>query len=880
MRITECTCNYLGNPLGVESPRPLLGWKIESERKGVLQSSYEIEAASSVKALKDGAADVWKSGKVYSRDTTFVEYGGRMLASRERVWWRVRAWDRKDKVSDWSQPQYWEMGLLTDADWSARWIGARGFTDPQWGWCTAGHLRREFTVAARITQARLYVCGVGYHDVWLNGARVTDEVLTPAVSDYTRRAYYQSFDVTELLQEGSNAIGVVLGDGWYNHKPQDVWNFFAAPWRGLPRLTAQLEIHHDDGTETRVVSDGSWSVSSDGPILTNGLRCGEVYDARKEFAGWASAGFAQTGWTPAVLVPGPGGRLHSQQMTPMRVVRERKPAAWKEVKPGVWVVDFGENITGWGHLRVNAPEGTEITLAYGEKLTPDGDVDQSNINSLVKGCDVQTDKYFCAGRGLEEWNARFTYHGFQYVRVTGLPAAPTSETLTALVLHTDFETRGEFSCSNDLLNRIQRITQRSTLGNFHGFPTDCPHREKNGWTGDAQLSAEQCLFNFNPMSAYAKWMQDFRDAQRQNGALPAIVPAGSWGFTWGNGLAWDSAAFIIPWTQYLYCGDAKILADQYPCMRAYLDHVATLANDDGTVDYGLGDWCPPTGGPAGGKCPPIITSTAYYYIDAQIAARTAALLGHHAEAATYERLMEKIRAAFRARFLDPATKKMQSDSQTAYACALYQGMVDPDEAAAVMAHLATQIEAHGRHLDTGILGTKYLLHALTACGRTDLAYAITTQESFPSWGHWLAQGATTLWEDWAGASSRNHHMFGDVSAWFYRALAGINPDPEEPGFRHIIIRPNPVNGLDSVKAWHESMYGRIGVSWRREGKQFFLTAEIPPNTTATVWLPATSVKAVTINDGPLGSADGVLEHGTEAKTVWCRLGSGRYELAC
>lgn len=520
-------------------------------------------------------------------------------------------------------------------------------------------------------------------------------------------------------------------------------------------------------------------------------------------------------WQHVRIVPGPGGVLRSQQMTPIRITKTIESISVNEVRPGVWVYDLGQNISGWPQLTVSGPEGTTITLKYAEKLREDGDIDDSNIRTFVKSGEFQTDKYTLKGSGIEVWEPKFTYHGFQYIQMTGFPGTPILDNLRGRVVHTAFQKRGEFSCSNPLLNTIQQCAEWSTLTNYHGIPTDCPHREKNGWTGDAHLSAEQVLFNFNPMTAYRKWMSDFRDVQRPSGQLPGIVPTGGWGFNWGSGPAWDSAAILIPWYLYVYCGDIEVLKEHYTCMKSYVDFVTTMASDH-IVNFGLGDWCPPVGGSSGHKCPTAVTSTAYYYVDTVILAKAAKLLGNDTDAVKYGELAEEIRKAFRAEFMDSEAGQVAGDCQTSIACALYQGLVDEFDKPKFAKALVKTVEEADRHIDAGILGTKYVMHSLTESGYADLAYEIATQTTFPSWGYWIQQGATTLWESWTGDASRNHHMFGDISAWFYKALAGINPDIADPGFKHIIISPNPVKGLDWVEAWHKCMYGVIRSNWKVE----------------------------------------------------------------
>jgi alpha-L-rhamnosidase len=853
LRPSDLTCDGLFNPLGVDDPIPLLAWVNEPNHTAdERQTGCRIVAASSPAALTRDAADLWDTGWVASERSTQVPWVGSPLASRQVVHWKVKVRGRDGAEGPWSDPARFEMGLLQAGDWSARWIGAdtkvRELPSEDQ---PAPFLRVEFDLPAAPVRARAYVCGLGWHELHLNGVRVGDDRLAPAFTRYDVRAQYLVHDITAHLGAGANAAGVVVGNGWYNHQVADVWDFKQAPWRDQPKAIVQLHVWFTDGTERVVGSGPDWRWAQ-GPIRFDALRNGERYDARLELDGWAGPGYDDAAWKPAKVVASPGGTLSSQQATPIRVSETFTPVAVNEVAPGIWVFDIGRDISGWARIRPRGPAGTRVGLRYAEKLKETGDIDQSNIDSMVKSGECQSDAYTLrGGDGPEVWEPRFTYHGFQYVRATGWPGTPRATDLDGRAVHTDFPSRGEFSCSNGMLNAVQECARRSTLYNYPGFPTDCPHREKNGWTGDAHLSAEQALLNFDMDTAYRKWMRDFRDVQRASGQLPCIVPTGGWGFAFGSGPAWDSAALLIPWYLYVYRGDLRILAEQYDCMRRYVEFLATMA-DAGIVDFGLGDWCPPEWRPSVAwqptyRCPTAVTDTAYYHVDALILSRAAALLGKTDDARHYAKVAGNVRAAWRARFLDTATGRVAGDCQASLACAIYQGMVEPGpETARVLARLVESVEGENRHIGCGILGAKYLMHGLTREGRADLAYAVADQRDFPGWGHMIARGATTLWETWNGDSSRNHHMFGDVSAWFYEGLAGVNPDPAEPGFRHVVVKPNPVGDLRWVRARHRSPYGWIECAWGRDEEgRFVLDLAVPVGCRATVHVPGGTVREVT-----------------------------------
>lgn len=724
----------------------------------------------------------------------------------------------------------------------------------------------------KVLSARVYICGLGYYELYINGRKIGEEVLSQAFTKYDETVLYNTYDVTDAFHSGENVIGVILGNGWYNCFTSEAWNFRQASWRDQPKMILQAHIEYSNREEQIVASDTSWRVS-DGPIIFDGLRNGEFYDARLEKEGWNKPGYNDGNWLKVKVAKSPGGVLKPFQMAPIKITGTIKPIELEEVEPGVWVYNLGQNISGWAQIKVDGPAGTEITLKYSEKIKEDGAIDTSNIDQYIISGDFQTDKYILKGGGSEVWEPRFTYHGFQYIQITGFPGTPTLENLSGRVVHTAFETFGGFECSNELLNSIQRCACWSSLTNYHGIPTDCPHREKNGWTGDAHLSAEQMLYNFNPMTAYIKWLRDFKDMQRQSGQLPGIVPTSGWGFNWGSGPAWDSAIVLIPWYLYLYCGDTAILNEMYESLVKYLNYLNSMATDY-IVDFGLGDWCPPIGGVDQFKSPIAVTDTAYYYVDARIVSEIAALLGRKEDAAKYAKLAKNIYKAFRKNFLSAKEGIVAGNCQTSLSCALYQGLINNDEKESVLHNLVDQVEKQDRRIDCGILGAKYLLNTLTDLGRVDLAYAIVSQTTFPSWGYWVVHGATTLWEQWSGEASRNHHMFSDISAWFYKGLAGINPDPEEPGFKHIIFRPKIVSGLYWVNAYHQSMYGRIECNWKLEKEKFIIKVVVPVNCRATLYVPEGYIGDV-LEDGkpPIGIGIGKSKDGL----VLLYFGSDEYQ---
>jgi alpha-L-rhamnosidase len=871
MTVGELRCEQLENPIGIDADRPRLSWKLESNQRGEKQTAYEILVAGTERGLRPGKSDLWDSGKVVSGDTTEVYYSGTLLGSRRQCFWKVRVWNREGSVSE-SKTAHWGMGLLDLSDWQAKWIART--TDSSIA--VAPLLRRSFALDGKVKQARAYICGLGYFELYLNGKRVGDHLLDPGYTRYDRRDLYVTHDITALLQRGDNAVGVMLGNGWFNVLNKTAWGWDKAPWRAAPKVLCQLEIEFEDGHRTVIASGDDWK-TSESPIIYNTIYTGEIYDARREQAGWSAPGVDDSSWTKALLVEPPGGIISAQMMPPIRVDQTFKAVGISEPKPGVFVFDFGQNLTGHAELSVQGPAGTEVSMKYAERVATNGLVNQAAIAQHVVRFDAsqkfQMDTYILKGGARENWSSRFAYDGFRYVEVRGFPGRPDKDSLSAVFFHSDVPPVGHFECSNPLLNRIAAAAQRSYLGNLQGIPTDCPHREKNGWTGDAHLASELGMFNYFPSAVYSKWIQDIADEQRPDGKLPGIVPSSGWGYAWGNGPAWDSALLLIPYYQYLYYGDTEEFRRHYDSLKRYVDYLTSRAKDD-IVNIGLNDWAP-----FKTKTEAPITDTAYYYVDTKIVALAAGVLGKEEDERHYQEQAARIREAFERRFYHPATGLYDNGSQTALSCALYQGLVEPENKQRVLDNLVAAVEKANWHVDTGILGAKYLLNALTENGRTDVAYRIATQKDLPSWGWWIEQGATTLWEQWDGKESRFHVMYGDIDAWFYRALAGINPDPAAPGFKHFFVTPHVVGDLTWARAEYDSARGKIVSDWKVENGEFRLALRVPPNTTATVSLPISDVAQVHESGKSVGKSAGVAFLKVDGRRTVFLVQSGAYSFS-
>jgi alpha-L-rhamnosidase len=873
VQVDRLRCEYLENPLGIDAAKPRFDWLMRSDERGQRQIAYQVLVAGSPESLQQDQGDLWDSGRIESDRSLQIEYAGKPLASHQQCWWKVRVWDKDGQPSDWSKPGLWSMGILDPAEWHAKWIAYTKDLpyDVEWTQSAPSPVfRKTFEIKQPIRSASVSVCGLGFYELYLNGGKVGDHVLDPAFTRYDKRALYVTYDVTDQLKQGRNAIGAMLGNGWYNSHTRCEWNFDKAPWRDRPRLLVQLHVVLADGTEQTVVTDESWRATI-GPVVRDAIRNGEVYDARREMPGWNAPGFDDSAWATPEVVPAPKGVLRAQTLAPAKVMKTLTPVSVTESKPGVFIVDMGQNMAGWAQLKVAGPAGTRVVMQYGERVGPDGHLDNAEIAKFIYKGPFQTDAYILKGQGEEVWEARFSYYGFRYIEVTGFPGKPTVDNFRGRVVHTAFDSAGSFECSNELLNKIQQMTLWSYRANFvDGYPTDCPQREKNGWTGDAHIAAELAIYNFDNTAAYEKWMNDFDDAMMPDGTLPGIVPSSGWGYAWGNGPAWDSAYLLIPWYLHEYCGDNRVLTEHYNGMKRYVDNMTAHAKGN-LVDHGLPDWLSPKT-----PTPAVVTSSGYYYVDSQIVAKIAAMLGKTDDAKKYNDLADAIRLAYN-KTLYKGNGIYANGSQTALSCPVYQGLVDPKEKDRVVAELAANVHRSDDHLDAGFLGMKYLLPTLSGNGRHELAFRIATQTTPPSWGDWIKRGATTLWEDWGDGSSRNHYAFGVISAWFYQSLGGINIDPLQPAFKHSVIRPRPVGDLQWANAEHESPYGPVACRWRIDGKRLAVNVTVPPNTTADVYVPARSEQSVTEGGQPAAKAAGVKFLRMEDGAAVYEVVSGKYE---
>jgi alpha-L-rhamnosidase len=883
---------------------------LEAKERGEVQTAYQVLASSTAAKLARAEADLWDSGKVESAAALQVAYAGKPLRSGQRVWWKVRVWDSAGKPSRFSAPASFEMGLMRPGDWKAHWIQRRSSGPVPEAQAFDDHpaplLRKGFSVEKEVIRARAYASGLGYYELRLNGERVGDHVLDPGWTTYSKRVLYSVYDITKQVKRGKNAVGVMLGNGWFNPLPLALWGSIKpgkALTTGEPRAIVQLVIEYADGTADTLGTDETWRAIG-GPILRNSVYLGELYDARREQPGWDNGGFNDSGWEQTVLATEPElGPLRAQDAPPIRITRALRATKLTEPKPGVFIFDFGQNFAGWARLKVKGPAGTRVRLRSGELLYPDGTLNgMTAVAGQIKGggkdyiydgvgqpkTAFQLDEYVLKGQGTETYTPRFTFHGFRYVEVTGFPGQPTLESLEGLLLNSDVESVGFFECSNEMFNRIQQMVLWTELSNLFSVQSDCPHREKFGYGGDIAASSEMGMLNFDMSGFYRKASQDLIDAVRPNGAFTETAPfVGIADQSLGDGpttvnlgpgagpVDWSLAQPLLLVQLRQYYGEDRLIEEQYEATKRWI--ALLRANDiKGIFDHGISDHESLV------PKPRALTGTAAYYYNLKLFAQVARVFGKSADADDAEAAAEKIKAAFNRKFLKDGTGRYDTGDQVCQAIALHHGLVPEDQRARVLEVLVNDIEARDNHLTTGIFGTKYMLNALTDAGRADVAYRLVNQRTFPGWGHMLENGATTLWEHWEFSDntySHNHPMFGSVSEWFYKALAGIQAAPDAVGFDKIIIRPRPVGELKWVKASYDSVRGKIVSQWEQGKEGFRLSVRIPVGATAMVYVPARTAAQVTEKGKQVSSARGVKFVRLEGEAAVFSVASGDYQFA-
>ena len=1047
--ITETTvkylrCEYRVNPLGIDVVKPRLSWILESEQRAQVQSAYQVLVASSEENLKRNKGDLWDSGKVNSDQSNQVIYKGKPLVSRIRCYWKVRVWDKNDKVSTWSEPAMWAVGLLEPEDWQAKWIGydakppadyiekeepdplsllgckwvwypegepnvkapnatrffrrkinisseqkikrasfrlivdnegilfvngqeVRHFshwaqphtfdiseslragintlaiaatnkgvsespaglagklivefeaaqsmevvidsswktsktTEDDWqnadfeddGWVNAKeiancgdspwgqvedaalilppppYLRKNFWINGSIKRATVYASALGLYELYINGKRVGEDYFTPGWTDYNKRVYYQTYDATDLINLGGNAIGAILADGWYAGYLG--WGRKREHYGSKPRLYVQLEIEYVDGSRQTIVTDKTWKAAY-GPHLEADFLMGETYDSRKEMPGWCTYWFNNSSWEPVEVTDKIQSKFQSYPGVTVRKTLEVSAKKLTEPVKGVYVFDIGQNFAGWIRLKVKGESGTKVVLRFAEMLNSDGTIYTTNLRGAR--C---TDTYILAGKGHEIWEPRFTFHGFRYVEVTGYPDEPGLDDITGIVIHSDTPNVGSFKCSNPMVNQLYNNITWGQRSNFIEVPTDCPQRdERLGWTGDAQIFIRTATYNMDVAAFFTKWLVDLEDAQSKEGAFPDVAPRKA---AMGDGTAaWGDAGIICPWTIYQVYGDRRVIERHYESMKKWIAYLQKNSKDLLRPDKGYGDWVS-----IASETPKDVIATAYFAYSTRLLSKMAAALDKNQDAKKYETLFQEIRNAFNKAYVSDDAR-IKGQTQTCYLLGLYFNLLPENKRAQAAEHLVEAIRKKNWHLSTGFVGLSYLLPTLTEIGRLDVAYRLLTTDTFPSWGYSIKNGATTIWERWDGwtedkgfqnpsMNSFNHYAFGSVGQWLFGTVGGI--DTDGPGYKQIIIRPRP-GEITSAKASYDSIHGRIATDWMIEDDTFTLNVTIPANTTATVYVPAIDIESITETGQSItGSKSVQFSRMAQCEAVFA-IGSGHYQ---
>lgn len=863
-RPVHLRCNHLVNPLGQHDPAPCLSWQLAAgHRRGARQTAYRITVATK----RTGAGDLWDSGWVKSEATHGIAYAGQPLASRQRAWWRVEVRDELNRTAV-SAPAFWEMGLLAPADWSAQWIGADLAGGPESS-VPSPYLRTIFNLAKPVADARLFVTALGLYEFELNGTRVGVDQFTPGWTDYAKRVQYQAYDVTALLQPGANAAGAILGDGWYSGR---------IGWRSRgyygdrPKLLAQLVITYRDGSTAIIATDSGWKTAF-GAIVENDIMAGETHDARRELTGWCSAGYDDSAWSPVTTFPAPAIELSPTIGPLVRATQEIKPVApprKTDAWPApVWIFDLGQNIAGRIRLQVKGAAGQILRIRYAEILNP---ADQSLYTDNLRAARC-TDYYILRGDPAgETWEPKFTFHGFRYVEISGDIGELTADAVTGIVLHSDTPRTGDFSCNDELINQLQRNIDWGQRGNFLEVPTDCPQRnERLGWMGDAQVFSRTAAWNRDVQGFFNKWQRDIADAQQPDGAMPAVVPHVD-GVPPDGGPAWADAAVICPWTMYQCYGDKALLARHFASLEKFVGYMESRStalirsHPDAKVWHGFGDWLALDGsGNPFGNTPKDLIGTAMFCYSTDLLAKMARVLGREPVADRYEKLAARIRRAYQKRYVT-ADGLVSGLTQTCYVLTLQFDLAPESLRPKLLHELVRDIEARGNQLTTGFVGASYLPHVLSRFGRTDLAYKLLHQKKWPSWLYAVTQGATTIWERWdgwtpekgfqdKGMNSFNHYAYGAIGCWLYQNVAGIEIDPAQPAYKHIVLKPQPGGELTRARGHLNSIHGEIVSAWKLGANRFEWEITVPANTTATATFPVPAGAKLTENGQPFRAAD-------------------------
>lgn len=899
LRVASLTCAGRQEPAGIEDGAPRLGWMLESDQRAVVQTAYRILVADDPAILNKNEGNLWDSKEVRSSASIQVAYAGKPLQAVKKYYWKVQVWDNRNNASGWSAVASWQMGLLSAADWKeAQWIAfdkiadsnvvnltIDGKKDTYTGNNILPLLRTGFAIRKPVRAATLFICGLGQFELSVNGQKVGDHFLDPGWTKYDKQALYVPFDLTAQLRQGDNAIGVMLGNGFYYVPPVSGRYRKLKTAFGYPKMICRLAIEYSDGTGEDIISNSSWKTAA-GPITFSSIYGGEDYNALLEQAGWNNPAFDDHAWKPVVPVEGPPV-LNAQIAAPLKVMDRFLPQKISALSSGAWMIDLGQNASGIPQIKVQGRRGDTVRIIPAELLKADGSANQKATGSPFYF------QYILKGDGVETWEPRFTYYGYRYLQING--AVPRGKDnpgkLPVLVDITGLHTRnaaaetGKFSCSNELFNRTYTLINWAIRSNMASVLTDCPHREKLGWLEEDHLMGNSVQYNYNMSALFAKQIADMRYSQTAEGLVPEIAPEYT-RFSYGGDMfrdspEWGSNAILLPWYMYQWYGNEQLLADSYPMMERYIAYLQTKAKGH-ILSQGLGDWYDLGPKPPGVSqlTPMGVTGTAIYHYDLTILRKIAQLLKKENDAKRYGELAGQVKQAFNDTFFHKDTKQYASGSQTANAMAVYMGLVEPAYKAAVIENIVRDIRNRNNSLTAGDIGYRYLLKVLHEAGRSEVIYDMNSHADVPGYGYQLAQGATALTESWMALPtvSNNHFMLGHIMEWFYSALAGISQQDSSVAYKEILIQPEAVGDVTSAKAEYACPYGWIRTEWKKKKNKFWLRVEIPANTTALIHLPARQGAKIREGRKPVERAEGLkMMAAPEPQKVLIRAGSGRYD---
>ncbi|MHA1313085.1 MAG: family 78 glycoside hydrolase catalytic domain [Candidatus Helarchaeota archaeon] len=907
---SHLTCEYLINPKGIDVLNPRLSWLLKSDTRGQKQTAYQILVASNESLLQDNQGDLWDTGKIESDETTNITYEGKSLKSKMFCFWKVRVWDENNETSAWSSHSFWNMGLINQDDWSARWIGeTRKKTSllkgiiPKFRKKNSQLLRKTFNLEKEVNRALVHVTALGEYELYINGTKVGDHFLSPEWTDYRKRVQYQTHDVTNLLKKGENVIGAMLADGWYagNLGPGiiPIHGFYGTSRHFL----MQLSVEYKDGTNSDIVSDSSWKIWNDGPIQWADHFQGECFNARKEPDGWKEPGFDDHHWSQAIVDESIQVNLVAQMNQPIRIVEEIKPIEVSEPKKGVFIFNLGQNIAGFCKLKIDTSALNSkrvVRLRHGEMLKEDGSLYTKNLR-FAKA----TDKFIINDEKTREYHPRFTYHGFQHVEVTGLKKdfRPDLDMITGCAIASDTPVVGAFECSDPSVNKLWRNIFWTQRDNLISVPTDCPQRnERMGWMGDAMAFCQTSIFNMDMAAFYTKWIKDIRDSQLPNGQYPDFVPFPSRSrhilsvLNFIGAPAWSDCGVLVPWCMYLNYGDERVLQQHYESAKKFIEFVHSRNPNliwRKSTGNNYGDWL--NGNTIksrdypkkGGEIPKDVLSTAFFAHSTEVLSKMAKIVGQEDDSKKYAELAQQIKNAFVKEFVDE-TGKIKGDTQAGYALALHFDLLPEKIRFNAANRLIQALNKYDDRLSTGFCSTLPMMMELSKWGHVEKAYDLLLSRRFPSWFYMIDQGATTMWERWDGfvkgrgfqswlMNSFCHYAIGSVGEWMYRVILGINPDEEQPSYKHVVIKPQPGGTITWAKGHYDSIRGRISVHWTKNEGKFHLKISIPPNVTASVHIPARNAESITESGTPINAVKDVKLLSHENDVAIIEIQSGRYK---